>query len=154
MQTAEFLASARDEIVGAAQTALTRAHSRHYAAADEREVRERLELLFDETLRAVRERDLGGIVAHARRVAEDRFAAGYDLSEVQTAFNALEEAMWSRVFADLEPSGYAEALGLISTVVGAAKDALARRYVSLATEAHAPALDLRALFAGAESPAE
>lgn len=154
MQTAEFLTSGRDEIVGAAQGALTRAHSRHYEAADEREVRQRLELLFDEVLRAVRERDLGGIVAHARQVAEERFAAGYDLSEVQAAFNALEEATWSRVFTDLEPSEYAEALGLISTVLGAAKDALARRYVSLATEAHAPALDMTALFAGAESRAK
>lgn len=154
METADFLTRDRDEIVGAAQGALARAHSRHYDATDEREVRQRLEVLFDESLRAVHERDLGGIIAHARHVAEDRFAAGYDLSEVQTAFNALEEATWSRVFADLEPGDYAEALGLISTVLGAAKDALARRYVSLATEAHAPALDMRALFAGAESPAE
>jgi hypothetical protein len=154
METAEFLARERDAILDAAQRALGRAHGRHYEAADKREVRERLGSLFDETLRAVRERDLAGVIAHARRVAEERFAAGYDLGEVQTAFNALEEAMWSRVFADLEPRDFAEALGLIGTVLGAAKDALARRYVALATQAHTPALDMSALFAGAESPAE
>jgi hypothetical protein len=35
-------------------------------------------------------------------------------------------------------------------VFGAAKDALGRRYVSLATKAHAPSLNLRALFAGTD----
>ena len=52
--------------------------------------------------------------------------------------------------ADLEAADLAEALGLVSTVFGAAKDALGRRYVSLATHTRAPSLDLRALFAGTD----
>jgi hypothetical protein len=36
----------------------------------------------------------------------------------------------------------------VSTVLGAAKDALGREYVSLASRTHAPSLDLRALFTG------
>ena len=36
----------------------------------------------------------------------------------------------------------------IGTVLGAGKDALARRYVSLASGARAPSLDLAALFSG------
>ena len=39
-------------------------------------------------------------------------------------------------------------LGLVSTIHGAAKDALAREYVSLVTHSHVPSLDLRMLFAG------
>ena len=69
---------------------------------------------------------------------------------MQTAFNALEEATWARMLAALEASQLAEALGLVTTVLGAGKDALARRYVSLAARAHAPSLDLRRLFAGTE----
>lgn len=146
--TEAFLARERAAIVDAAEAALERTHPRHYDAAGAAETRRRLETLFDHVLDAVRERDLEAVVLYAQEVAADRFEAGYDLSEVQTAFNALEEATWRRVFAGLEPSEYAEALGLVSTILGAAKDALARRYVSLATDAHAPALDLRALFAG------
>jgi len=56
----------------------------------------------------------------------------------------------SRVFAELEPAQFAETLGLVSTILGAAKDALARKYVSLATDTHAPSLDLHALFTGTE----
>jgi hypothetical protein len=43
-----------------------------------------------------------------------------------------------------------QTLGVVSTILGAGKDALAREYVSLATNAHAPSLDLRALFAGTD----
>ena len=42
----------------------------------------------------------------------------------------------------------ARALGLVSTVLGAAKDSLARAYVSLASQTKAPSLDLSALFKG------
>ena len=71
-------------------------------------------------------------------------------TSVQTGFNALEAATWGRILTGLEPTQLAEALGLVSTVFGAAKDALGRRYVSLATKTHAPSLDLRALFAGTD----
>ena len=74
------------------------------------------------------------MIGYAHEVADERFAAGYDLSEVQAAFNVLEAATWSRILDDLEPAQLAEALGLVSTVFGAAKDALGRRYVSLATK--------------------
>ena len=150
METAAFLAQERDAILDEAEAALVRSHAEHYEAAGQAEVRRRLEALLDRLLGALRERDLGPMIGYAQEVAEERFEAGYNLSEVQTAFNALEEATWQRVLGDLEPSQYAEALGLVSTILGAGKDALGRRYVSLAAHTHAPSLDLRALFAGTE----
>lgn len=150
LETTEFLTRERETIVQAAAATVERAHPRHYEAAGHSEVRRRLETLFDRMLDALAERNLTPVIAHAQQVADERFNAGYDLSEVQTAFNALEEASWQRVFAELEPAQFAEALGLVSTVLGAAKDARARAYVSLATQTHAPTLDLRALFAGSE----
>ena len=150
MEAVELLSRDRDRIVRDAETALERTHSRHYESAGPDALHERLESLYDHLLQALESRDLGSIVSYAERIAEERFDAGYDLAEVQVAFNALEEATWSRVFTELEPSSYAEALGLVSTILGAAKDALARRYVSLATDTHTPSLDLQALFAGTE----
>ena len=72
-------------------------HTRHYESADAEEVRLRLGNLFDELVNGLATRDLGPIIAYSQQVAEQRYAAGYDLSEVQTAFNALEEATWARV---------------------------------------------------------
>jgi hypothetical protein len=154
VDTAAFLTRERQTIIDAAQAALTRAHSPHYESADASDVHQRLETLFDYLLDALRARNLGPIVAYAQEVAQERFGAGYNLSEVQTAFNALEEATWGCVFTELQPRQFAEALGLVSTILGAAKDALAREYVSLATNRRAPSLDLQALFAGREGLAQ
>lgn len=150
METAEFLIRERQVIVRTAEDALARLHERHYESAGAAEVERRLDTLFDHLVAAVATRDLTPCVVYAQEVADERFAAGYDLSEVQAAFNALEAATWSRILAGLEPAQLAEALGLVSTVFGAAKDALGRKYVSLATKAHAPSLNLRALFAGTD----
>ena len=149
-RTPDFLAVQRAAIVDAAVAAVVDAHASHYDSAGPDEIRARLDALFDRLVDASATRDLGGVVAYARRLAGERFSAGYDLSEVQTAINALEEAVWGRVFSELQPREFAEALGLVTTTLGAAKDALAREYVSLATRAHAPSLDLRALFAGVD----
>jgi hypothetical protein len=150
MDTNEFLRQYHSEIVDAAEGALARLGVRHYQSAGEREVRRRLEVLYDHVLDSLARHDLGSMVAYAESVAEERFNGGYDLSEVQAAFNALEESIWTRAVAALEPEQLGETLGLVSTALGCGKDALARKYVSLATRTHAPSLDLRALFSGSE----
>jgi hypothetical protein len=62
----------------------------------------------------------------------------------------LEEAMWRRIVDALPPKEWEAIIVRVSTVFGAAKDALGREWVSLATGAHAASLDLDALFAGTE----
>jgi len=143
----QVLEQERIPIVDAACESLR--HSRtHYEAAGQQEIRRRIEVLYDELLGALSSRDLGGVLDYARKLAAERFESGYDLSEVQGAFNALEEATWTVLCARLQPEELALSLGLVSTVLGAAKDALGREYVSLASQTHAPSLDLRALFTG------
>jgi hypothetical protein len=150
-ETIDFLTLEREAIIEAAETTLGRVHPHHYEDAGAPEVRRRLEALFDRLLESLATHDLGPVFIHVHQIAEERFNSGYDLSEVQAAFNALEAAIWARVFATLRPDQFAQTLGLISTILGAAKDGLARGYVSLATHGHAPSLDLRALFAGTDS---
>lgn len=150
MDTAEFLRRNRTAIVREAQDALARLRERHYESAGAASSKQRLDVLFDHLVDAVSSRDVSPVVHYAGDVARERFEAGYDLSEVQAAFNTLESATWRCILAELPPDDLAEALGLVSTVFGAAKDALGRQYVSLATKAHSPSLDLRALFAGTE----
>ena len=137
----------RSSIVAAAFGSLRRSHT-HYEAAGVAETQRRLEALYNELCAAVSSRDLASIVGFARHLAAERFRSGYDLSEVQSAFNALEEAIWSTVCSRQRPEQLALSLGLVSTVLGAAKDALAREYVSLASRTHVQSLDMRALVSG------
>jgi hypothetical protein len=86
------------------------------------------------------------MTGYAEKIAKERFDAGFDLHEVHTAFNVLEETIWKKVVENVEPSGLGKALGLISTVLGAGKESLALTYVSLASKSKTKTLNLSELF--------
>lgn len=145
------LTAGRAAILDEAFTELQQLQLHHYETAGPDFTRRRLEGLYDLVLGALDHRDVGSVIAYADAVAEERFTAGFDVSEVQLAFNVLESAMWRAVVPTESHEDLAEAVGLLSTVFGIAKDALARTYVSLASQRHVPSLDLTALFSGTNS---
>lgn len=130
---------------------MTRCRLPHYEAAGAEEMRRRLGRLFDLLLTAVVERDLDPVLTYGRETALQRFTEGVDLQEVQSAINVLEEAVWRRIVGEIPPEGLAEALGLVSTVLGVCKDTMASSYVALATKRHAASLDMSALFRGTQN---
>jgi len=144
----ELLTDERDAILDNAALALERSNLRHYAQDGTETSRQRLADLLALVVASVGARDLVPMVDHATQVATERFAAGFDISEVQCAFNVLEEAIWSRVVEATAPRELAQSIGMVGTVLGAGRDALARTYVSLASHQHVPTLDLTALFRG------
>jgi hypothetical protein len=83
---------------------------------------------------------------YSAQIAKERFDAGFDLHEVHTAFNALEEEIWNRVTKNISAENLGEALGLISTVLGAVKEELALSYVTLASKTRTQPLNLSELF--------
>lgn len=151
MDLYQFLHDRTNDILAEAITAIARSHVKHYEEAGPEHTQQRLKALLVLTVRAVKERNLGPMIAHTETIARERFNSGFDLWEVQTAFNVLEEAIWVRVIKDIPPAELPEALGLISTILGVGKDTLARRYVSLAAKMKVPSLNLQSLFTGIES---
>jgi len=148
MDISNFLEAEKDEILRAACTAMDRSHLQHYERDGVDKTRQRISTLYTLAKRCVKDRNLAPMVAHAEQIATERFNAGFDLWEVQTAFNVLEETLWIRVFQHFPPGELAHTLGLISTVLGAGKDTLARKYVSLASKTRVQSLNLQSLFAG------
>jgi len=151
MSLEKILHEGKQEMLNEAVESVQRARLQHYEMAGPELTRQRLDVLLSLVIAAVLERNLVPIIAHANAVATERFEAGADLSEVQTAFNVLEEAIWMRILKKLPAAKQAEALGLVGTVLGSAKDALARKYVSMATRTHTPSLNLKALFLGSDT---
>ncbi len=151
MDLDKVLTKAESQVLDEAYSALQRSHGTHYESAGEAFTRQRLSDLFNLVVAAVRDRDLAEVSAYSEQVAVERFNSGFDISEVQTAFNALDEAMWRCVVSAVPPADLVEAIGLLSTVLGFGKDALARKYVSLASHRHVPSLNLSALFSGMNS---
>jgi hypothetical protein len=151
MDLVGVLGAAQDKVLDEASAALQRSHLKHYELAGPEGSRQRLADLFGLALECLAQRQLAPMAHYAETVAQERFSAGFDISEVQTAFNVLEEAIWTVVIPRVPAEDLAEATGLIGTVLGAGKDSLARAWVSLATSRRVPSLDLSALFRGTNS---
>jgi len=143
-----ILLGSADAIIDEAVKALGRSHLTHHERAGLEEDRTRLQDLFTVVVDCIRDRQLAPTARYAEALAHHRQAGGFDIGEVQVAFNVLEEAMWRRIAALAPPDQLAEAIGLLTTVLGAGKDVLARTYVALRADQRVPSLDLSALFAG------
>jgi hypothetical protein len=150
MDLINLLQDSMKDILEVAGAAMERTHLKGYEKAGREQIHQRLKALYVLTVRGVKERNVGPMIAHAETIAQERFGSGFDISEVQTAFNVLEEAIWREILKGLPPMDFGQALGLVSTVLGAGKDAVARTYVSLASRTKAPSLQLQHLFAGTE----
>ena len=151
IDAAVYLATRRHSVVADAEAALA-ARVPRYVQAGDSAAHDRLDLLYGRLVDALAGQNLAPLLDHARQVADSRFHGGYGLGEVQAAYNACEEAIWGRVLSDGDLERYATVLPYVSSALGAAKDALAREYVRLASGTHVPALDLTALFRGIERP--
>ena len=141
----------QQKILDEAFEALGRSHVKPYESAGESFTRQGLTTLFALVVEAIRKRDLNAINGYAAELADQRFTAGFGVGDVQVAFNALEESMWGHLVAVVPADQLVEAIGLLSTVLGAGKDTLAREYVSLASRQHVTSLDLSTLFEGTSS---
>lgn len=154
MHLVELLEQHSTEIIDEATGVLVGDKLTHYQDAGVKASKLWLSSLLELTGMCVKTRNLVPMIDYMNRTAGERFEAGFDIMEVQTAINVLEEAIWKRVLKEVPTSEFAEALGLVSTVLGAAKDRLASTYVSLASKAHSPTLNLTALFEGGEESDE
>jgi hypothetical protein len=131
MNLIELLESRAVEIINGAAAAMQRTSMKHYDAETPEQLRKKLTMLYHLTERGVKEKNVFPMISYVEKMAEERYASGFDLQEVQTAINVLEEYMWQQVIDDLPAGAQADALRIISSILGGAKDALARKYVAL-----------------------
>lgn len=146
MSVIELLDRKTETILKEATEGVSRSHLEHYERIGKKQVEDRFRKLLHLTIQSMKEKKLSFINEYAQDLAQERFAAGYDLREIQIAINVLEEAIWKIVVKETVPAELAQALGLVSTVLGSAKDTLAQTYVSLASKTKAASLDLKKLF--------
>ena len=134
METSAVLAGAEDRVVDEAVAELDRRHTSDQASSPEMR-RRHLRDLFELVVKCLRDGVVEPIIASSQQLAADRFAVGFDISEVQGEFNVLEEVLWREVAASLSGDQRIEALELLNAILGAGRDALARTYVALAAGA-------------------
>lgn len=148
MKLQEILVNNQTDIINEAFYSLERSHLKHYDSSRADENWQRLAKLFDLTMNGIITKSLVEMVNYSEKIAKERFESGFDLHEVHTAYNVLEEALWKKIIKEFDSSEMAESLGLISTVLGTGKESLALAYVSLASKQKAKSLNLTQLFKG------
>ncbi len=148
-QLFKLLDNKSKEIINEAVEALARTPLKHYKASEAKQNRKRLTNLFNLTLKSIISRNLIPMVEYVQKIAKERHEDNFDLQEIQSAFNILEEVIWKKISADMKSQDYPEAFGLASTVLGAGKEAMAVEYVSLVSNRKdIKSLDLSNLFQG------
>jgi hypothetical protein len=153
MRVVRFLEENSEKVIDRAMEAVRRTKMSGNGGDSAAQTRHRLESMYTLAKQCLRIRNAELMVRRADEIARERFYAGYDLGEVQLAFNVLEESIWKEILQGMEPGEYAEAIGSVSAILGLGKDALARTYVSLASRERVPTLDLKRLFKGGEGNA-
>jgi len=148
MKLHEILVNNQTDIINEAFTSLQRSHLKHYDTSRADENWQRLAKLFDLTLNGVKTESIVDMVIYSEKIAKERYESGFDLHEVHSAYNALEETIWKAIIKEIDSADLAESLGLISTVLGTGKEALALAYVSLASKQKVKSLNLTQLFKG------
>lgn len=148
MNLDEILVNNQTDIINEAFYSLERSHLKHYDTSRADENWQRLAKLFDLTLNGVKTRSLVEMVTYSEKIAKERYESGFDLHEVHTAYNVLEESIWKTIIKEVDSADLAESLGLISTVLGTGKESLAIAYVSLSGKQKVKSLNLAQLFRG------
>lgn len=134
MHLHEFLKSERESTLELATTGLSRTPLRSYKLSGDVTNRERLAHLFDITVESIRRKNLIPMMEFSEKIAEERYLQQFELQEVQTAFNVLEEVIWEKISEKIDPREFPKAFGLVSTVMGFGKESLATTYLSLVTQ--------------------
>jgi len=111
----------------------------------------RVASLYRHVTRAVGARDLDDLLAHAARIARERFEAGFDLAEVEAAFTTLEDAISRHALARMSHDDLAWGLALVTTALAHARTELGRTFATLAHGARPGAVDLTAVFKRTET---
>ncbi len=106
MNLNQLLKQKKAEILRQANNALARAHLTHYDSDGTAKNEVRLETLYNLMVHCINERDVTAMIHYSEKLAYDRFASGFDLQEVQAAFNVLEEVIWKQSIAECPPSDW------------------------------------------------
>jgi len=117
------------DLIEEADDHLHRVHLRHYCNSPGQKNSLRIKVFLDLLMGSISSKNLAALLDYTEKTAVERFETGFDLCEIQRAINGLEKAIWKKVVAHMKPEKHAQALEVVSTILGEAKDTLACRYV-------------------------
>ena len=134
MTLLELLYNKPDHILLDSTDNLVRADLPHYKKLNAEKIRLRLMKLFQALVRSVEVNSCEEMVKFMEKVSDERFASGFELNEVQTAVNILEESLWRMISKFVDSDKQVSAIKQVTCILTKAKDELADEYALLSKE--------------------
>lgn len=134
MTLLELLYNKPDLILLDSTDNLVRANLPHYKLLNAEKIRLRLLKLFQALVRCVEANSCEEMLKFMEKVSDERFASGFELNEVQTAINILEESLWRQINKFVDSDKQVSAMKQVACILTKAKDELADEYALLSKE--------------------
>ena len=132
MELINILTSDAEVIIKEATDKLNDARLKNYQKVDRPVLHSCLTRLFELTVESIKNSNLLALNEYIDKISRERYFSGFELYEVQTAFNALEEAIWNDIVSKVNQNDLVDSISIISRVMGAGKEFLACNYVRMA----------------------
>jgi hypothetical protein len=134
MTLLELLYNKPDLILLDSTDCLVRAHLKHYKQLSPELIRFRLLKLLQALTKCVETNSFNGIIKFMDKVSDERYELGFEIHEVQTAINILEECMWKKILKYVDDDKQISAMKQVTRILCNAKMELAGRYALLSRE--------------------
>lgn len=115
---------------------MERVNLKHYEEDSENKLRQKMARTYYVFKEAISKETFDPLKKYLERVGEERYASGYELYELQTALNILEECIWKQVDEKVPKKDQLDAFISITKYMSNAKLTLAKVYVFHTEEAH------------------
>ncbi len=134
MNIVDLLKKKSEEILDEATEHLQQRRMAHYELRDAVWIRRKVNALFEVVLQTLQTGRNSAISKYATMIAAERFSSGFGLREVEVAFNALEECIWTRILQEMKPTEVPSAVSSLGSVLKKGKDSVALTYFALIAE--------------------
>jgi hypothetical protein len=128
MTLLEMLYNKPDLILLDAMDSLGKAHLSHYDNLKPELARFRLSKLFEALVKSIETSSNVEITNFIGKISGERYELGFELYEVQTVINILEESLWKKIMIFVDEDKQISAMKQVSEILTTAKERLVIEY--------------------------
>jgi hypothetical protein len=125
----ELLKTNPDKILFDATEFLSRSNLENYNKLNPERLRAKLARLYFITRECAEQNSHEPVAKYISEIAPNRFESGFELYEVQTAINILEECFWKNIVEKVDENEKLHALVKSHEILCAAKESLAKSFM-------------------------
>jgi hypothetical protein len=131
MTLLEMLYNKPDLILLDALESLEKIHLIHYGNLKPELIRFRLSKLLEAFVKSVETSSIDEMTNFISKISDERYELGFELYEVQTVINILEESLWKKILIFVDEDKQISAMKQVSDILSKGKERLVNEYANI-----------------------